>query len=436
MRIDRLEIENFKKYAKQGFDFHPKFTLLVGDNGSGKTTILDALAVAAGVWLTHPPDAMLYNSGRIIYPTEIHLEPEGRGDRIVFNPQLPTKVTAVGRIGEVESLTWTRQIRKGGKRTSNEEARQAVKLVAEIFDRDLAGDRFSCPVLAYYGAGRAWLPSNKKSREKAKANGPSRRWDAFYDCFNERIRVADMQKWFKDEAIERGNRAGKWRPGLEAVRRAVLNCIPEADDIWFSTDRDQIVLAMVADLAIKAVKQNAHLLPPDELGKEDEPLPRVLRETPGLVLIDELDVHLHPKWQRRVATDLKTTFPNIQFICTSHSPQVIGQVMPDEVRLLHWNAEDQDNVQADEFSKVQVKDDGKPSQSFGMDSNWILKVLMGGNEMDPDIKRDIKEVQNLAVKKDFKKAREILKSLRERVGNSKQIQYAASTIDRVELLGK
>ena len=91
MRIDRLEIENFKKYAKQGFDFHPKFTLLVGDNGSGKTTILDALAVAAGVWLTHPPDAMLYNSGRIIYPTEIHLEPEGRGDRIVFNPQLPPR---------------------------------------------------------------------------------------------------------------------------------------------------------------------------------------------------------------------------------------------------------------------------------------------------------------------------------------------------------
>ena len=243
---------------------------------------------------------------------------------------------------------------------------------------------------------------------------------------------------------------------FEVVRRAMLNCIPEADEIWFSTDRDQIVLsingnvqpfgnlsagqsmmlAMVADLAIKAVKQNAHLLPPDELGKEDKPLPRVLRETPGLVLIDELDVHLHPKWQRRVATDLKTTFPNIQFICTSHSPQVIGQVMPDEVRLLHWNAEDQDNVQADEFSKVQVKDDGKPSQSFGMDSNWILKVLMGGNEMDPDIKRDIKEVQNLAVKKDFKKAREILKSLRERVGNSKQIQYAASTIDRVELLGK
>ena len=83
MRIDRLSIENFKKFTKQDFDLHPKFTLLVGENGAGKTTFLDALAVASGIWLVEVPDSTLYNSGRNILQTEVRLEPEGRGDRTV-----------------------------------------------------------------------------------------------------------------------------------------------------------------------------------------------------------------------------------------------------------------------------------------------------------------------------------------------------------------
>jgi predicted ATP-dependent endonuclease of OLD family len=98
MRIDKLEIVNFKKFEKQEFDFHPHFTLLVGENGSGKTSVLDALAVAAGAWLVEAPDSTLSNSGRIISPTEIRLEPEGRGDRIQFNERKPVIVSAKGRI--------------------------------------------------------------------------------------------------------------------------------------------------------------------------------------------------------------------------------------------------------------------------------------------------------------------------------------------------
>lgn len=63
MRIDRLEITNFKKFAQQTFALHPQFTLFVGENGAGKTTVLDALAVAAAVWLVEPPDSMLSGRG-------------------------------------------------------------------------------------------------------------------------------------------------------------------------------------------------------------------------------------------------------------------------------------------------------------------------------------------------------------------------------------
>jgi predicted ATP-binding protein involved in virulence len=417
MRIDRLHIENFKKFARQSFELHPQFTLLVGENGSGKTSVLDALAVAAGVWLVEAPDTMLYNSGRNILPTEIRLEPERRGDRVQFPERRPVVVRATGVIGEKENVSWTRQVREGGKRTSNVEAKQALAHVKEIYARDGAGEHVLCPVLAYYGAGRAWLPSNERIPKDAKSNGPARRWAAFYDCFNERIRFAELQKWFLGESVERGNRAGKWRPGFEAVRRAVLRCVPGSDDVWFSTDRGQIVLsiggnaqpfdnlsagqrmmlALIADLAIKAVTQNAFLLPPDELGPENEPLPRVLRETPGVVLIDELDVHLHPKWQRRVATDLKETFPGIQFVCTSHSPQVIGEVKPKEVRLL---------------------DDGvtTPSRSFGIDSSRVLEELMDAKSRNDSVEELLRNLFGLIDKEDFVGARNLLLEVEARLG--------------------
>lgn len=436
MRIDRLEIENFKKFKQQSFDLHPQFTLLVGENGSGKTSVLDALAISLSVWLVEKPDTMLLNSGRKILRREIRLAPAPQGDRIQFRECRPVRVQAVGKIAGQSILSWIRQIPERGMQTSNVGAKEAMALIREVFRRDQAGESVLCPVLAYYGAGRAWLPSNERV-SKPKPNGPARRWAAFYDCFNERIRFAELQKWFNRETTERGNRGGRWRPGFEVVRRAILRCVPEADDVWFDTDREQIVLsiahnpqpfdnlsagqrmmlALVADLAIKAVTQNNYLVPPDVLGAEDESLPKVLRETPGVVLIDELDVHLHPRWQRRVATDLKTTFPAIQFVCTSHSPQVIGQVMPDEVRLL------------DAIEPV-------PAQTFGMDSNWILKVLMGGDAMDPKTETEIRMVQEYATKRDFNQARQVLAGLRQRVGNSREIQLAASTLERFELLGK
>lgn len=417
MRIDLLEIENFKKFDRQTLALHPRFTLLVGDNGAGKTTVLDALAVAAAIWLVDPPDSLLNNSGRNVGATEIRLEPEMKGDRIQFRERRPVKVRATGRIGDQEDVTWTRQIRPDGIRTSNADARQALERVKKIYERDSAGESVLCPVLAYYGAGRAWLPSNEKIR-KAKTNGPARRWAAFYDCFNERIRFSALQQWFSRETIERGNRRGRWRPGFEVVRRAVLRCVPDSDDVWFDTDRDQIVLsiarnaqpfdnlsagqrmmlALVADIAIKTVTQNAYLLPRDELGPEDDPWPRVLRQTPGLVLIDELDVHLHPKWQRRIASDLKETFPGIQFACTSHSPQVIGEVGPEEIRLL-------------DGSEVTT-----PQRSFGVDSSRILEELMDAKSRDGSVEDILSRLFKLIDKEDFDHARKILPELEGKLG--------------------
>jgi len=283
------------------------------------------------------------------------------------------------------------------------------------------------------------MPSRQRSEKATIAKRQPSRFDAYYDCLNERIRLPDLDEWFLLEMAEAGNRAGKVRPGFEVVRHAIRQCLPDCDLVEFSSDQREITLriggvlqpfsnlsagqhmmaALIADLAIRAVTLNAQLLPANGLGPEDEPLPRVLRETPGVVLIDEIDVHLHPKWQRRVASDLKRTFPNVQFVCTSHSPQVIGEVRPEEIRVL---------------PKDDTAEAKPPSQSKGMDSNWILEVVQSADERDPEVKKRIKALFERLARKELAEAENEILHLRGEIGNTGEVQRAASQLERLKLL--
>ena len=241
MRIDRLRLQNFKCFDDYTLDLHPRFTLLVGDNGAGKTTILDALAVAAGVWLVKPPDSMLANSRRNILPNEIRLQVQHKGDRLQFVERKPVSITATGEIAGLD-VEWCRQIRRHGSRTTNAEAAKALRIIENHFSRDGAGERLPSPVLVYYGAGRAWLPSRSRDPVTLRARHSPRRWEAFYDCFQERIRAGDLRIWLQREGIASANRGGHWRPGYEVVKDAIVRCVPEADDLWYDGDREEVVL--------------------------------------------------------------------------------------------------------------------------------------------------------------------------------------------------
>ncbi len=348
MRIDHLTIRNFKGFEEKEFSFmrdnstdnrvreetasksNGSFHVLIGENGSGKSSALDATAVALGIWCMGRPHFQF----RDLRFEDVRLVANRIGDVIRFDPAPEISVSAEGEICGVP-LHWSREYDFESRKTRDSDEHFEV---AAILGRAGSDGRTSLPVLAYYSAGRAWLSANARISNFEPDLKKVSRFDAYEDCLDGRIDDKNLQQWFLFEAVEAAQR-GKKREGMIAVENAILSCMPEATGLRFDGDRREIVatmkegempfyslsdgqrsmLSLVADVAIKAVTLNPHL------GRDSAKL------SPGVVLIDELDLHLHPKWQQRVVEDLRTAFPNIQFICTTHSPFIVQTLRPGEL---------------------------------------------------------------------------------------------------------
>ena len=140
------------------------------------------------------------------------------------------------------------------------------------------------------------------------------------------------------------------------------------------SDGERGVLSMVLDIAKRITQANPVLENPLSEGK-------------GIILIDELDLHLHPKWQRTVVGNLCRTFPLCQVIATTHSPQIIPSLEPERIQL--------------------INDDSvfRPDRSLGLDSNWILNHLMDANDRPDGATEAIEEVEGLINEGEYAKAR-------------------------------
>lgn len=420
MRIDAIEISNFKAFEQRSFDFHPEFNLVVGVNGTGKTSLLDALAVATGSWFL----GLRGYDSRHIWHDEVRLAAHKFDGEIRFEPQYPVKVTARGVVVD-RPLQWERSVETPGGKTRFKQAGDIKALAASVEQtvRD-AGD-VVLPLISYYGTGRLWqeprAESQVKTEQKLIRQKAVSRLDGYLNSVTPRISTRELVLWIARQSWA-GYQQGRETPVFKAVKRAVVSCLEGADNLYFDPKRGEVVvvmkgargtqpffnlsdgqrcmLAMVGDIAQKAAKLNP------QFGDA------VLTRTPGVVLIDELDLHLHPRWQRRVISDLRRTFPAIQFICTTHSPQLIGQARADEVIMLDGAVP------------------GHPGQSYGMDSNWVLRNIMGGQDRDPEVATQLDEIFELVEDNAFSKAQKKVDGLRKTIGEHPDLVEAQALITR------
>lgn len=127
-----------------------------------------------------------------------------------------------------------------------------------------------------------------------------------------------------------------------------------------------------------------------------------LEDCPGIVLIDEIELHLHPTWQRKMIDFLLETFPACQFILTTHSPQVLGQVPAHQVRLM--------TPRYDGTTEVTT-----PPETFGWDSNYILETIMNGDERDPTLGGKIDSFDDLLDDEKLDEAKAVLDELERKI---------------------
>jgi uncharacterized protein (TIGR02646 family) len=320
--IKKLRIKNFKGFKDREITFSDRFNLLLGDNGSGKTAVLDALVLVCGSILIGLDGER--NVHRI-KDEDVYQVSNLYDDEIRMEPNYAASVEAEGLVME-RPVRWskTRFDKKG--QTLNDDS-ELTYITSKFQQPVRQGEHVTLPVIAYYGTGRLWLQTREQDIDPLP---PVSRLYAYEDCLDPRSNERELIRWMKEQELAKSQ--GKKTSTYESVKKAVTDCIEEYKEIWFDFREDSIMvklkngqclpanlfsdgyrnmLAMIADIAYRMSILNPHL------GLE------VAQKTPGIVLIDEIDLHLHPKWQCEVVKYLKQAFPKVQFIATSHSPFIV-----------------------------------------------------------------------------------------------------------------
>jgi predicted ATP-binding protein involved in virulence len=315
VRIDQLTITNFKGFRRCEIDFDPHFNLLVGDNATGKTSVLDALAIAIDAWFLG-----MRTAGKAggIDTDEVHLVTFAHADTTTFEKQFPSRVEIRGVVLG-QSTQWARELSREGGKTTTGEAKEIARLAEHADSEVRTGKDITLPLICSYGTERLWFESSHRTKPKKKEDTSPRRpsrFDGYRDCTAFEIQETALLAWMQAEhstSKQRGNPTIAWN----VVRNAIVACVEYASDLYFEdrynefivslegfgdqmfsnlSDGQRIMLTLIGDLVRRTVTLNPHLAE------------KALLETSGVVLIDELDLHLHPKWQRRVIHDLKRTF--------------------------------------------------------------------------------------------------------------------------------
>ena len=379
MKLEAVEIDNYRAIEQLRLPFDPALTVLHGDNTCGKTSVLSAVAVGLGAI----PDLLPGISGIDFLDTDLRA-----GESFV-----QVDLTAT------DELAWKRERMYGPEKETPETVIRGFERLNDKLSRIVRADReanppVDLPVVAYYAADRdvldvpeSWRGGGDVPPHTAPADrGAAERWRllryaALEGALSARAKYGQLLQWFRveeDEELREQRERRDFdhrRKDLSAVRSAISSMLdgvsgPRIDvrplrflvavkrddgrantlEISQLSDGQRAVLALAADLARRMAQGNPHL---------DDPL-----QSEAVVLIDEVELHLHPSWQQRILNDLRRTFPNTQFIVSTHSPQVLTTVEPRHV--VHLARED-----------GRIVAGSASGWTYGAEAGDVLSAVMG-----------------------------------------------------------
>ena len=438
MKIKNIKITNYRCFKKADIDFDEHITLIVGKNGVGKTAVLDAVAVSVSTFLLGIDGGV----SRSILKDDARYEFHDLDGTIDPQHQFPVSIDSIGDCLDKQNVKWVRSLNSANGKTTIKEAGELTNIAKKVQNRIMTGDKsMVLPLISYYGTGR--LYAQKKEKRNIKSLTEFKRQVGYVDCMAAESNEKLMLNWFQMQTLKSLQNQQKTgvleRPLLlKTVEKAICSSYERISGsknatLIFDLDTHRLVLefeaadgslqkfamdemsdgykntlSMIGDIAYRMAVLNP------TLGD------RVLDETPGVVLIDEVDLHLHPQWQQTILSDLHAIFPNVQFIVSSHAPAVINSVPREQIRIL-------DN------GEIYMP----AAQTYGRDANSILREVMKVSERPADVVRRLDTFYVCMDENDYEEADKMLTEIEEIVGtNDPDIAAARTALDLEKMLGE
>lgn len=388
MKLAQVTLENFRGIRQLELPLREDLNVLVGENAAGKSTVLDGIAIGLGVMLSRFPDigGIGFRKKGDIYSTfsEMDLD-EIKGMLGIVSAY--ARVTLESADGKTWDVTKSRDrtqktLVQIPRPQGRKEIYEYVDALVDQLNEDPAAT-VDLPIMAHYGTDRAVLKLPERRRGFAKTLN---RIDALRDCLKQSTNFKNVFEWFivqEDEERRGQQRLKDWDyrlPALEAVREAIQRMFPGSRQPQTLTNPLRFVLVLdingkQEELALDQLSDGYRAL----LALVMDLARRMAQANPrrgadaidsqAIVLIDEVDLHLHPRWQQRVLVDLANAFPNAQFIVTTHSPQVLTSIRPEQiVRLKRGEA----GIVAE-----------RAQSSYGAESGRLLEEIMDVDRRPP-----------------------------------------------------
>ena len=435
MIVTRLQLANLRAIELAEFSFKAGMNLVVGVNGVGKSTILDAIRICMSRVLpsisSSRSNAMSFSVGdiRAGFPfLDVSLTANlGDKEFRLTRRQWKTKFAADD---EANIASLRREILESAR--LRDRARNLLRELEEshgVSDSDTLvpgkGELLGtvralkvAPNCVFFATNRSVIAGARPPKGKT-AGG---RAVAYADALSPRPwQVRQFAEWMRAQATLATElpvavrhlevlqaSATRFLPNYRNIRhtedasRVLIDYNGTTLDVSQLSDGERGVLAMVLDLARRLSQANPDL---------DDPL----QEGEAVVLIDELDLHLHPSWQRQIVHKLQEVFPRCQFIATTHSPQVIGEVEHDRIQII---------------ANGQVY---SPTHSFGIDSSRVLEEIMEADPRTQEVMALLSQISQEIGKQRFDDARSTLEKLVSRLGeNDPEVTRLRTLLDFME----